>query len=171
MSGGETRALDGHLETGVAGQEDIEGIKTVLQGVQQWLASRGSRQWSQPFADEWIRGFIDRGGFFVAKVGGDVVGVFRLIWSDVPYWGEMEDGQAGYIHTVAVSREWKGHQIGLKMIAWAEGRIAEFGRRFARLDCSDTFRHYYEAAGYRQVGVQMMGDWEAQLMEKEVGRS
>jgi protein-tyrosine phosphatase len=86
----------------------------------------------------------------------------------VPYWGEMEDGEAGYIHTVAVSREWKGHQIGRKMIAWAEGRIREKGRRFARLDCSATFQHYYEAAGYRQVGVREMGDWEAQLMEKEV---
>ena len=165
-----TLGMGDALWIGEAGQEDIEGIKGVLEGVQRWLAARGSRQWSKPFADEWIEGFVDRGEFFVAKVGGEVVGVFRLIWSDVEYWGEMEDGQAGYIHTVAVSRQWKGHQIGRKMIAWAEGRIRQ-RRRYARLDCSATFRHYYEGAGYRQVGVRNMGEWEAQLMEKVVGKA
>ena len=152
-----------------AGPEDIPGIKRVLESVQTWLRARGSRQWSRPFADEWIAGYVQRSEFFVAWVGGDIVGVFRLIWSDVEYWGELEDGEAGYIHTLAVDRAWNGYGIGRAMVAWAEERIKEKGRRYARLDCSATFRHYYEAAGYRQVGVQYMGDWEAQLMEKEVG--
>jgi len=54
---------------------------------------------------------------------------------------------------LAIHRVAKGEALGERMLAWAERRIAETGRDFARLDCwcrSPFLPTYYSRLGYTE---------------------
>jgi GNAT superfamily N-acetyltransferase len=134
---------------------DLEKILEILEEIRIWLADSGVAQWPFPITAEWVRERLDRREFHLAKIGGETVGVFRLLDSDPGLW-EENPGEALYIHSLAVPRRWKGHGIGRCILLWAEAYATGDDRAFLRLDClaeNETLCRYYEQAGFAERSV------------------
>jgi ribosomal protein S18 acetylase RimI-like enzyme len=115
------------------------------------------------------------GGSVGAKVGarGESVATMCIQWSDPETWGDRgRDDAAGYVHGLAVLREFMGHGVGKALVEWAAHRIAARGRRLLRLDCmgenSQLCRYYQEDLGLKPVGTHEGAGWTAKLFEKEI---
>jgi GNAT superfamily N-acetyltransferase len=53
--------------------------------------------------------------------------IFYLQWKD-EFWGELgSDPDAGYIHTMAVKREYAGRGIGGELLKWADDYFEQGG--------------------------------------------
>jgi GNAT superfamily N-acetyltransferase len=105
----------------------------------------------------------------VARSDGEAVAVVRLLWTDRRFWGGRDEGDAAYVHSLAVRRDLAGRGIGAAVLAWAEREAAARGRRFLRLDClaaNAGLTAYYERAGFSPIGIVRLGGEAMLLLEK-----
>jgi len=145
--------------------DDLDGVLTIVRDASRRLEEKGLPDWRRYLTPAGFRHVQDRVNglndveVYLAWREGDEtpVGVFSIEWSDRQYWDAIgEDGQAGYIHMLAVHRSARGSGVGRQMVGLAEKLIARRGRRFARLDCGayNAFLcGYYRALGYRSRGI------------------
>ena len=81
----------------------------------------------------------------------ELIGVFILQWYDSLFWPEIKTHAAGFIHKLAVRREFNGKGYGNKIIE--EAKLICKGRNvdYLKLNCG-TFRtrlrNFYENAGF-----------------------
>lgn len=150
---------------------DINEVQAILEGARQWLLSKGINQWPYPIAKDWLAKRISEHEVYLASVNGITIGTVTIQWSDEETWGEMPD-DAGYIHQIAIRRDFKGNGLGMGLLGWAEKRIASQNKQFARLDCwseNPKLCAYYENAGYIfQRLVATKYGWSVNLYEKEI---
>lgn len=129
---------------------DIDEVHAILEGARQWLLSKGIHQWPYPFPKDWLAKRLSEHEIYLASVNGLHIGTVTIQWADEETWGEMPD-DAGYIHQLAIRRDFGGQGLGLQLLRWADTRIASQQKQFARLDCWSTnpkLCAYYENAGY-----------------------
>lgn len=108
-----------------------------------------------------LREWVGDGEVFAARLGRELIGGLLVMWSDRWFWGDRDDGSAGYTHGLLVDRRHKGRGLGRRLLAFAEEHIRDRGRCLARLDTRSTnasLRAYYREAGYREVGEQVFDD-------------
>jgi GNAT superfamily N-acetyltransferase len=168
MAGAES-ALD--LEFIPASFDDLPEIAAILEDAQRWLRSRGIPQWTRPFDREWIAPKIAAREFFIARLHERPVAVARLLLSDPLFWGDRDDGDALYVHSLAVRREYSGQGVGQQFLDWAVEEARRSGRRFLRLDCAADNRSlcaYYERAGFIPFGPIEVGHAVMLLFEKPI---
>jgi GNAT superfamily N-acetyltransferase len=166
----EHAALDA-FKVAVATPGDHAAITAILEDAQRWLVSRGTVQWTAPFTEEWIEQKIAGGEFHVARVGGIPIGTLRLLWADPLFWGDRERGDAAYIHTMAVRRDYAGRGNGARLLDWAAAQAIGNGRRFLRLDCgadNSALGAYYRRLGFTPQGSVGVGSTRVTLFEKEL---
>ncbi len=161
-----------------AGEQDAESVIAVMRDAAQWLRSRGIDQWGWAFTEkgaELIHQRIQREEVYLAVYEGQRVATVCLQWQDKLIWDERgEDGQAGYVHGLAIMRRAGGQGVGQQLLAWAEVQIAARGRSLARLDCmadNPGLCAYYRCQGYRDLGVKHFRTTAARLFEKPIGTS
>lgn len=120
------------------------------------LAARGVQQWQPGEKDEeHFRRRMTEGEVWLAEIGGTLAGAWELWWEDEAAWGPQPP-VAGYVHRLMTAGG-APRGTGARLLAAAEERIAGYGRRYSRLDCSARnarLRDYYLAAGYTVVGEQ-----------------
>jgi GNAT superfamily N-acetyltransferase len=112
--------------------------------------ARGINQWPERFPPEFILGGIERGEVVVASIDGVAVGTLSLAWSDPVFWGG-DDGQAGYVHRLAVSAERRGTGLGRRLLDWAQAQVSQTPRSLLRLDClaqNIELRRWYETLAF-----------------------
>jgi ribosomal protein S18 acetylase RimI-like enzyme len=149
---------------------DIGSIREILDEAWRWLAEQGIRQWTLPFSEEKIREKIAGGEFHLIRVAGEPVGVFRLLWSDLEFWGEVPD-DAAYIHSLAMRRAFAGRGIVQHAIAWAAERAKERGKEYLRLDTmgdNQRLNDYYKRLGFTPVGARTVRDFQVTLFQRPV---
>jgi len=115
-----------------------------------YARSRGIDQWPERFPEELILSGIERDEVFVGVVDGVVVSTLSLAWSDRVFWG-ADDGQAGYVHRLAVNAERRGTGLGRLFLDWAQIQIGHADRSLLRLDClaqNAQLRKWYETIGF-----------------------
>ncbi len=135
------------------GQEDE--VLAVLDESAAWLVAQGVRQWPGRFERAWIEPAILRGETWLVEVEGEVAATVTLDWADA-LW--EDDGQAGYVHRMAVRRHAAG--LGAEVLRWAADVTRAAGRSFLRLDCvasNRRLRAYYESAGFAYRGDVTVG--------------
>jgi ribosomal protein S18 acetylase RimI-like enzyme len=158
----------GHIEIVEADQTEIDDIVDVLSGAARWLIKRGIEQWPDPFPRDRVQKLVERGEFYVARLGGKTAGTFALRWSDPLFWGDQPP-VAGYLHALAVRREFAG--LGPTLLDWAAERVREEGRELLRLDCrteNADLRRYYERHGFVHRGDTTVDDFRTSLYERLV---
>jgi GNAT superfamily N-acetyltransferase len=162
-------ALD--LEFVPAALDDLPEITAILEDAQRWLRSRDIPQWTHPFDREWIAPKIAAREFFIARLHERPVAVARLLLSDALFWGDRDDGDGLYVHSLAVRREYSGQGVGQQFLDWAAEEARNSGRRSLRLDC-DAGNHslcaYYERAGFTSLGPAQVGLATMMLFEKPI---
>ena len=149
-----------------AHKNEVEVVLEVLSESARWLTSRGIEQWPDPFPRDPVERSIARGETFLVRVGDEVAGTVTLRWSDPLFWGEQAP-VAGYVHALAVRREFAG--LGAKVLDWAGEEVREAGRRLLRLDCRSEnagLRQYYERHGFLHRGDTVVEDSQTSLYER-----
>jgi GNAT superfamily N-acetyltransferase len=138
----------------------------VLSESARWLKSRGIEQWPDPFPPDPVERSIARGETFLVRAADEVAGTVTLRWSDPLFWGEQPP-VAGYVHALAVRREFAG--LGAEVLDWAGEQVREAGRSLLRLDCRSEnarLRQYYERHGFVHRGDTIVEDFQTSLYER-----
>src|SRR5438132_13573692 len=95
-----------------AAPADLATVMSILHETTHWHEWRGIKQWRSylsPAAEQDMRQHIVEDEVYVAWIDGASAGTFLLQWSDDEYWGEAgADGQAAYVHALAVRRVYAG---------------------------------------------------------------
>jgi protein-tyrosine phosphatase len=160
--------VNGDLDVRRAEPEELDEVVAILSEAARWLLERGIRQWPDPFPRDRAAALLDRGEFYLARVGGKPAATFALLWSDPAFWGEQPP-VAGYVHAIAVRRAYAGLGLGERLLDWAEAVVAAAGRELLRLDCmSDnaTLQAYYERLGFESRGEAVFEDFSAMRFER-----
>ncbi len=108
---------------------------------------------------------------YLAKLCGRDVGTFALQWSDGETWGGGA-GDAGYVHGLAIRRDFAGRGLGRELLRWAEGRVTASGKTYLRLDCpaeNRVLNKYYKSAGFSYRGEALVWGLKVSRYEKRVG--
>src|SRR6185369_3267866 len=133
--------LDERTNIRRAGAADFEVVLAVVRDAARRVQDIGLSQWRLYLTDAGIVQVrsavdgVDGMEVYLAERDRRAVGTFRVQWRDRDCWGERgDDGQAGYVHMLAVHRDARREGLGAKMLAWAERLIARRGRPFCRLD-------------------------------------
>jgi ribosomal protein S18 acetylase RimI-like enzyme len=151
---------------------DLDVVLSILEEAARWLVCRGIEGWTPgSFSRQRIAERIERGEMYLAELAGQPAGTFVLQWSDEETWGDVPDG-AGYVHGLAIRRDFAGRGLGRVLLEQAENAAAASGRKYLRLDCiavNPALNEYYERAGFDYRGRVPVRGLEVSLYEKEVG--
>jgi len=132
--------------------EEAPTVVAVLHEAAQWLVDEGRALWSGPeIAPARIERDCAAGGYFIARIDGQVAGVVRLDLEDPYFWPEIEAGGSLYVHKLAVRRGFAGQGVSNALLVFARERATALGRRHLRLDCvadRAPLRRLYERFGF-----------------------
>jgi ribosomal protein S18 acetylase RimI-like enzyme len=155
----------------VANDGDAETVIALLDSAAAWLTARGIRQWGVGDFGAETRAALARGEVYLAHVGGQVAGTFRVHESDAHIWGS-DDGLALYVHRLATSRAFAGRELGVALLDEAARLARAAGKPYLRLDChadNAALCDYYARRGFTLVRRVPLGAWPCALFEKPVG--
>ncbi len=158
-----------------AGASDLPVALQILTQAAEWEASRGMvSPWPVPFPEDRVRPSLERGELFLAEgADGQSIATVTLQWEDPPFWGERPP-DAGYIHRLAVRREFGGRGAGYAILRWAEDQVRAKGRQWLRLDtltARERLHEYYQDFGFLPVGRLTVRGLDVTLFEKRVPAS
>ena len=165
---------DYKLSIRLASIEEAPVVLNLWKGSAEWLQTINIDQWKpEEFNIEHVLKFMNDGSnVYVATIENEIVGTYLITWQDPFIWKELDNSESGYIHKLAVNRNFKGKGIGLELLRSAEEQIRSKGKRYVRLDCmADNTRlnQYYRDAGFIFVRRLDLEDWSANLYEKTLG--
>lgn len=155
-----------------AGREDVDTVVSILQEAAVWLGNRGEPMWrTDELLPARIREEVSAGLFFLAESSGEPAGTVRFQLSDAEFWPDAPEGEAAFVHRLAVRRRFAGGDVSGALLSWAVARTASLGRQFLRLDCDASryrLRSVYERFGFkhhsdRQVGPYFVARYELKL--------
>jgi len=150
---------------------DFSQAMEIMAAAASWLLDKGIDQWPSPPPAHWqqrMTAKIDQGAIYTLGIGNNRFGIVGLTWVD-SYW--PDDGQAGYVHQMAVHPVMHGQNLGGMILFWAQQQVKKKGRQFVRLDCmasNGRLRQYYEEHGFLFRGRLTDHDYVAALYEKDV---
>lgn len=134
-----------------AGRAESETVVEMLRTATRARPDGGP--WGEKFPEVAPR--IARGELYLALRDGEAVGTFQLTWRDPVIWGaDGLDGQAGYVHRLAVLPSGSGRGLGAAMLDEAARLTKRHGRTLLRLDVeagNAGLRRYYERLGFTHV--------------------
>jgi ribosomal protein S18 acetylase RimI-like enzyme len=168
-----TEAFD-RLEVREAWTADLDAVLSILEDAARWMVRQRIEGWTpNSFSRGRIAEIVGRGEMYLAVLAGQAVGTFALQWADEETWGRVPD-DAGYVHGLAVRRDFAGRGLGRELLRWTENRVSLSGKKYLRLDCTaenDALNAYYRRARFDYRGRAMVRGLEVSLYEKQVGVS
>ncbi|HEY1170645.1 MAG TPA: GNAT family N-acetyltransferase [Verrucomicrobiae bacterium] len=132
---------------------DTDEISAILTEAAQWLAHTGRLMWrDNELAPERIAADVADGLFVIAERDGIAAGTMKYQLEDPLFWPDVPTGEAGYMHRVAVRRQFAGGEVSLDLFHWALWKTADLNLRYLRLDCEASrpkLRAVYEKFGFK----------------------
>ena len=160
----------GVLTIARATPDDVDAMVALNATAAEWARARGFDPGEPPLPLEMImRRRVERGEAYLARLAGTPVGMLSLHWDDPATWGELDTGDALYVHGLMVSREHAGLGIGVALLDWAGTVAAEAGKTYLRLDCradNPRLRAYYERAGFAYRGEAYLHNYVGSRYER-----
>ena len=143
-----------------------EGDKSLVIHIKQdaasWLEGKGIHQWAGILmapGEDMVYKRVHEGVVYLALKGAQAVGTISILWEDPTSWGEQGlDGKAGYMHGIAILRQYAGQGVGRDIIQWATDFIREKGK-VVRLDCmaeNPRINDYYRQLQFKHVGFKVL---------------
>lgn len=159
--------------------DEAPAILALMVATAHWIKETGSIQWSHYLEEgeeqaEEIAAEARQGEVYVVYAGDKLAAAFSLLGAqgewDVRLWGE-DQGEAFYLHRLAVDRAFSGLGLGLQILDYAALRTKELGREFLRLDCvgwtEALHRFYSQRMAYKGIGEYF--DLQFKKWERRVG--
>lgn len=158
-----------HITRGAAA--DVDAALAVLREAAQWLIERGTPLWlPDELAPEPLRHAAEAGELCLARIGGEVAGMMLLQSRDPLFWPEAREGEALYVHRLAVRRAVAGRGVARAILDWAADEARSAGSAYLRLDCADRpkLRALYESCGFRFHSPKDVGRFSVARYERPV---
>jgi GNAT superfamily N-acetyltransferase len=151
---------------------DVVTVLAIITEASEWRLAHGfANPWPLPTPEAPYREALDRGELLVAEdPTGRVIGTMILQWEDPSIWG-VRPPDAGYVHKLAVRRDYAGHNAGGEMLEWAAEQTRQRSRKWLRLDTHSThvrLHRYYREQGFQRVGEIRKGDVPLTLFERDL---
>lgn len=164
----------GRLEVREARTTDLDAVMSMLEEAARWMIRPGIEGWTPgAFSRRRIADLMESGEMYLILLDGKPVGIFALQWSDRETWGNVPD-DAGYVHGLAIRRDFAGMGLGLEMLRRTEHMVYRAKRECLRLDCvadNEALNEYYRRAGFGYRGRAVVRGLAVSLYEKRVGVS
>ena len=152
---------------------DLQVASDILVEAARWLQDRGQPLWDpSELSPEHLQRQAAAGVLHLAHQVDEPVATIALQWEDRLFWPEAPSGESAFVHRLAVRRRVAGTGVAPALLAWAEERAREAGRRWLRLDCSATHPglcRYYEARGFARHSRGSIGGFPFVRYQKRVG--
>lgn len=126
---------------------------TILHEVGQWLVVSGQTMWephtltAENLIDEYTRG-----NCYVMYADGTPAATFILQWKDPLYYAEVPDNTAGFIHKVAIRRQFAGQDLFPPMLDFCRAECLKRGIHELQLETDATrpkLMAFYERHQFR----------------------
>lgn len=153
-----------------AGIQDLESVVTILDAARARLLAAGIDQWRKPFPRRRLESSVKKGELFVARLGETMVATWRLLATDPEVWPE-DQGEALYLHTLAVDPTRRGGGLGAQVISWCRTEVARRGRSWLRLDCmaeNPGLNAFYASLGFQRRDEKTVDGFSCRRWEIEV---
>jgi len=165
-----------NLKFKIAESNDLQTVLAVLRDAALWLEAKNIDQWQNyinPVDDlrEWIEQGISDREVFLIYLDEKAIATFRLLWADLRFWPDKNDGRAGYIHSFAVITEFRGQGLGDIVLQWIEAKCLKRKKEYLRLDCSAKnpgLQKYYRDQGFQVVETREAQGYLNVFFEKEL---
>lgn len=143
------------MEIVSANAKTIEQFSKVLVEAALWLESEGQLMWkaNDLTSKELLRKYsIDE--MKLCYQNDKLIGVFILQWLDQLFWPDINEKESGFLHKLAVCKEYRKLGNGNKLVDSAELICRDHNVGWIRLNCG-TFRprlrNFYESVGFQMV--------------------
>jgi len=155
-----------------ATSSDAAEVTGILQAAARWLEESGTPMWKgDELLPEHTLSDIGTGAFYLAERDGRIAGVVKFQLEDPLFWPDQPEGQAAYVHRLAVRREFAGTGASTDLLGWAVAQTRTIGRSFLRLDCESSrprLRAFYERFGFEHHSERQVGPYFVSRYELEV---
>jgi GNAT superfamily N-acetyltransferase len=157
---------------------DHEVIIDLIDAAAEWLRTKNTDQWAQPWPseedrDHRIRQDLIAGKTWIAWEGGTPAATITADSAENPIWpAETRLDPAVYVCRLVVNRAFSGRGLGAALLDWAGFRAQQsYGARWIRVDVwtTNTALHaYYKRLGFGSRGLsEASGYPSAALFQKE----
>jgi GNAT superfamily N-acetyltransferase len=164
--------MAGEISIRQATLRDAEVVSGVLHEAAKWLEQSGMARWKlDELETARIADDVGAGRFLGAEYAGDVAGTMRFQLEDPLFWPEAREGEAAYVHRLAVRRRYAGMGVSAALLRWAVERTRALGRPHLRLDCEASrakLRGMYEAFGFRYHSYGQIGPYHVARYQYDV---
>jgi GNAT superfamily N-acetyltransferase len=134
-------------------RDNVEIFSKVLMEASEWLNSIGQSMWK--VCDLSVQKLLEKYCLEEMKLcydNSNLIGVYVIQWNDPLFWSELKENESGFLHKLAVCKEYSGKGYGRKLIQSAEQLCKEHNIKWLRLNCG-TFRprlrNFYESEGFK----------------------
>ncbi|MBN1622736.1 MAG: GNAT family N-acetyltransferase [Clostridia bacterium] len=135
--------------------ENLWQIAAILTEAANWMISQGFRNWDpESFGIEAMKDKNNLDELFICYLDDEPAGCIKLQERDEMFWPDAREGEALYVHKLAVKRKYAGLGISGYMLEWAKAQVSHRGRQFLRLDCiadREKLAGFYESQGFVRV--------------------
>ncbi|MFD0363586.1 GNAT family N-acetyltransferase [Nocardia sp. GCM10030253] len=159
----------------VATPADAVDIAQLRDRLAEWMVGNGIAQWLPgEYPAAVVAEEATRGEWFIWRESlTELTAAVRIVWRDPDFWG-ADDAEAGYIHGLMVAPEYRGRDLGSRIIQFCADYTLARGVTVQRLDAAadnPVLRKYYGAQGFievreTQLPPQFHGTARVVLMEK-----
>lgn len=146
-----------------ATEHDHDSIVALIDGAAEWLHSKNTDQWAQPWPSERdrshrIRRDLRAGKTWVATAGRALIATLTADSEDSPVWPKESKGKpAVYVCRLVVSRTHAGEGLGAAFLDWAGLRARRrYKAQWVRVDVWTTnkaLHAYYRDRGFEFYGL------------------
>jgi GNAT superfamily N-acetyltransferase len=166
------------LALGRAVRRDHDVITGLIDAAAEWLRTKNTDQWAQPWPSEEdrahrIRRDLIAGKTWIAWDDGTPAATITADRAENPIWpARIRRDPAVYVSRLIVSRAFAGRGLGAALLDWAGLRARrDYGARWVRVDVwtTNTALHtYYQRQGFAFYGFcEASGDYpSAALFQK-----
>lgn len=135
---------------------------TILREVGQWLTDTNQEMWqlntltADNLIDEYTRHncyvmYVDRGDDDAADQPQEPAATFILQWKDPLYYADVPDSTAGFIHKVAIRRQFSGQNLFTYILDFCRSECLKRGIHEIQLETDATrpaLMRFYEKHGF-----------------------
>jgi len=134
--------------------DDVAEVDALIRATAEWLIKRGEPLWgpNETSHDELVR-VAHLSELIVGRMAGELACCMYLHHEDRLFWPHVREGEAFYIHRLAVARAFAGRGYAHAMLEWAATEARAKGRPYLRLDCEPRAKllALYTSAGYTRI--------------------
>jgi GNAT superfamily N-acetyltransferase len=145
-----------------AGEPDLDVIVGLIDAAADWLRTKNTDQWAQPWPSEEDRSHrilrdLRAGKTWIAWDGSVPAATITAASQDSAIWpAESRQERAVYVCRLVVNRDHAGQALGAGLLDWAGSRaLRRYAARWVRVDVwttNNALHAYYQRQGFEFYG-------------------